>query len=149
MLDKQDTFDIVQAEVFKRITTIQLAFDDLNAALTSNTKSSAGDKHETGRAMAQLEQEKLSQQLNASLNLRNALSQIDPSETHEAVQFGSLVETTNGTFFLSVGIGSIGNAGSDFFCISPVTPMGKALMGAKKGDTVQFNNKTIEILSLT
>ncbi len=32
-------------------------------ALFSETKSSAGDKHETGRAMLQLEMEKTSQQL--------------------------------------------------------------------------------------
>ncbi|MWD30855.1 3-oxoacyl-ACP synthase, partial [Aquicoccus sp. SCR17] len=35
----------------------------LQESLNSETKSSAGDKHETGRAMVQLEQEKLAQQL--------------------------------------------------------------------------------------
>ena len=35
----------------------------LQESLNSETKSSAGDKHETGRAMVQLEQEKLGQQL--------------------------------------------------------------------------------------
>ena len=35
----------------------------LQLALTSESKSSAGDKHETGRAMIQLEREKLGNQI--------------------------------------------------------------------------------------
>ena len=149
MLDKKAVYTSVRTEVLKRIETIQNAFDDINASLTSNTKSSAGDKHETGRAMAQLEQEKLSQQLNSALELRNTLSQIDPEAKHDRVQFGSLVETSIGSFFLSVGIGNIVHEKDQLFCISPVTPMGKILMDAKSGDSVQFNGKTIEVLSVT
>lgn len=149
MLVKQAVFDTVRVEVLKRIDTIQNAFDDINTSLTSNTKSSAGDKHETGRAMAQLEQEKLSQQLNNSLELRNTLSKIDATSKHTTVQFGSLLETSIGFFYLSVGIGKIEHKSNQIFCISPVTPMGKALIGTSVGDTIQFNGKSIEILSVT
>lgn len=133
----------------KRITTIQKAFDDINGSLSTATKSSAGDKHETGRAMAQLEQEKLSQQLSSALDLRNALSKIDPSEEHNTVRFGSLVQTSIGTFFISVGLGNIQHEDTSFFCISPVTPMGKLLIDKKIKDSVQFNGRSIEILELT
>ena len=41
-----------------RLETIQKTIQDIQMSLTSETKSSAGDKHETGRAMLQLEREK-------------------------------------------------------------------------------------------
>ena len=39
---------------------------EILAALESESKSSAGDKHETGRAMVQLEREKLGEQIKAT-----------------------------------------------------------------------------------
>ena len=46
-----------------RLNTINKTIQELQESLTSETKSSAGDKHETGRAMLQLEREKAGQQL--------------------------------------------------------------------------------------
>lgn len=145
MLNKKAVFASVQKEIQQRIATIQAAFDDLNAAVTSDTKSSAGDKHETGIAMAQLEQEKLSQQLANALELRSTLAQINPEAMHTTVQFGSLVQTSNGAFFISVGIGNIGKGGEILFCISAATPMGKILLGKKQGDSIEFNGNLIQI----
>ena len=45
-------------------------------ALQSETKSSAGDKHETGRAMLQLEMEKASQQFSVISNMNEVLQRI-------------------------------------------------------------------------
>ncbi len=149
MSDKKAIFEILQKEVGQRISTIQAAFDDLNNVLTTNTKSSAGDKHETGRAMAQLEQEKLSKQLNNALELRNTLGKIDLSQPLTPIQFGSLVETSSGTFFISVSLGSIRVDEKDIFCISPVTPMGKALINGTVGQSISFNGQAIKILDIT
>ena len=49
--------------VENRFQTIQKTIDEIQESLTSETKSSAGDKHETGRAMLQLEREKAGNQL--------------------------------------------------------------------------------------
>ena len=47
----------------ERHQRIQRTIDEIKVSLQSETKSSAGDKHETGRAMLQLEREKAGQQL--------------------------------------------------------------------------------------
>jgi len=107
MLDKAHVYQALKKELETKISRLQIAFDDLLLALTSNTKSSAGDKHETGRAMAQLEQEKLSSQLGQLTLLKEALAKIEPDEKHESIQFGSLIKTGNGYFFLSIGLGKI------------------------------------------
>ena len=63
MLDKATICKAIRSELNEKGKRIQLAFDDLNSAITDDSKSTAGDKHETGRAMVHLEQEKLSKQL--------------------------------------------------------------------------------------
>ena len=73
MLDKEIVFNTVKKELEKRSNIIQATFDDLKDALYSSSKITVGDKHETSRAMIQLEQEKLSQQL---VNIINFLSRI-------------------------------------------------------------------------
>ena len=148
MLNKKTVFLAVKIELEKKIAQIQFAFDDLQSALTSNTKSSAGDKHETGRAMAQLEQEKLSGQLNNLITLRNALSSIDPLETHDTVRYGSLVKTNQGIFFLSIGLGKIEIGETKVFCLTPTTPLGKTLLGKSKDDVFTFNLNSDAILEV-
>ena len=96
MLDKRVVFAHVAAELSDKIEALQIQFDELQKALKSETKSTAGDKHETGRAMAQLEQEKLSNQLVKTTTLRNALSKVNPNQIHDVIKYGSLVKTKIG-----------------------------------------------------
>ena len=149
MLDKQRVFDAAQQELSNKIELLQRAFNDLKSALTSESKSTAGDKHETGRAMAQLEQEKLSGQLSQTISLRDALSQIDPTKLLDTVQFGSLVETSNGYFFFSIGLGKIDLHEDSVFCLTATTPLGQQMLGKKAGDSIQLNGNTIEIKAVT
>lgn len=44
----------------KRVDELKVALVDVQDAANNETKSTAGDKHETAKAMAQLETEKLS-----------------------------------------------------------------------------------------
>ena len=62
---------------FKTVQEILLSFQN---DLQSETKSSAGDKHETGRAMLQLEMEKTSQQLIGIKQMISILDKIDISK---------------------------------------------------------------------
>ncbi|MBL4862128.1 MAG: 3-oxoacyl-ACP synthase [Crocinitomicaceae bacterium] len=149
MLDKAHVYQALKKELETKISRLQIAFDDLLLALTSNTKSSAGDKHETGRAMAQLEQEKLSSQLGQLTLLKEALAKIEPDEKHESIQFGSLIKTGNGYFFLSIGLGKISLDDENIFCLTATSPMGKVLIGKSAGDTIQMNSNTIQIISVT
>ena len=107
MLGKLAVYKVVQEEILSKSNTIQNAFDDLNSAVSDDSKSTAGDKHETGRAMVHLEQEKLSKQLLQLNQLKETLAKIIPEENHSSIQFGSLVNTSKGLFFFSIGLGKI------------------------------------------
>ena len=133
--------------VADKIHSIQLRYDDLNNDLSSDHKSSAGDKHETGRAMTQLEQEKLAGQLTQLQQQKETLSKID-NTIHQKIQFGSLIIASNGTYFMSIGLGKIEVNRQDVFCISTSSPVGQLFLEKKVDDFIQFNNNKIVIKKL-
>jgi vacuolar-type H+-ATPase subunit E/Vma4 len=116
--------------------------DKLNELVSdaeNDSKSSAGDKHETARAMMQLEQEKLITQFNEADRQLEILSSINPDEEIKSVRTGALVETNKGIIFLSIPLGRIRVKDSDIMVISAIAPLAKALMNAKKKETITFN----------
>lgn len=86
---------------------ISKAIEHAQLAANEETKSSAGDKYETGRAMMQLEIEKQSVQLAEAMKLKHVLSQINPEKTTETIQSGSLVFTDQGNFYISISAGKL------------------------------------------
>lgn len=148
MLDKHLVHGTAIELVADKLKGIQQEFDALQESLLSETKSSAGDKHETGRAMAQLEQEKLSRQLSETRKTLEGLKQIDPHKTSPNIGFGSLVKTNRGYFFLSVGIGPINVDKTRVFCITAGSPLGQKILNKHQGDQVEMNGLiTIEQIS--
>lgn len=122
-------------------TILQEAQDAAN----NETKSSAGDKHETGRAMAQLETEKLTTQLSETIRLKESLTKINTKETIEQIALGSVVYTNNGNFYVSVSLGKLEIEQGQFFAISPQSPIGKLLLTKKEKDSFSLNGKTYVI----
>ena len=76
MNTKEITYNLCKTYVDKRLETIEEIISSNQKALQSETKSSAGDKHETARAMLQLEMEKAGQQLASISQMRLILAKI-------------------------------------------------------------------------
>ncbi len=136
---------LCQAYIEQRIDTAQKAIAASQASANEESKSSAGDKYETGRAMAQLEIEKNSTQLAEAQKLKVALSQIKPDQPNSVVQSGSLVITNQGNFYISISAGQYTIDNTNYFSISPASPIGSKLMGLKVGGQFSFNTKTYQI----
>lgn len=111
---------------------------------SDQSKSSVGDKHETGRAMAQLEQEKLSAQFLELEKQKQILTKINPEVRNQNIGLGSLVKTNKGLFFLAIAIGKVTLNNSDYFIISLSSPIGQALLN-QVGNKTSFNGSPIEI----
>ncbi len=127
--------------VSQRIANSKQAMDDAQAAANEEGKSSAGDKYETGRAMAQIERDKAAQQLDEALKLKKVLSGLDSSIANSSIRLGSVVETSGANFYLAISAGKFLIDGKEFLIISPYSPIGKLLLNLKAGDTFRFNNK--------
>jgi transcription elongation GreA/GreB family factor len=142
---KKQLFEECQLYVEKREQTIREIMTSNKKALLSETKSSAGDKHETGRAMLQLEMEKASQQIAVVQQMKEVLHRINIEESSDVVRLGSLVHTDKATYYLSISIGAVSVENEMYFVISSSSPIGKLLLGKKANDTVQFNGQEITI----
>lgn len=125
--------------VNKKVSELESLLQDAQESANNETKSSAGDKHETARAMAQLETEKLSTQLNDALKLKDLLHQINPEKTSAKVELGSLVKTNKGYFYIAVSLGKLSIEGIEIFVISPIAPIGKLLLTKKEKESFSFN----------
>ena len=64
-------YNQLQEMLDRKIESAKKAIESAKEARDSDTKSSVGDKYETGRAMMQIELEKNEVQLNKVINLRN------------------------------------------------------------------------------
>ena len=145
---KQELFNQCEAFVNKRLQTIEKIISSNQKALQSETKSSAGDKHETGRAMLQLEMEKAGQQLQSIQKMQLTLSKINLENISTNAHLGSLVETNNAIYFLSISAGEISLDNKKYYAVSVSSPIGKLLLGKKKNDELIFNGNKIKILKI-
>lgn len=138
---KQALLNQCKLHVHSRLTTIQQTISSHQKALSSEVKSTAGDKHETGRSMLHLEIEKAGKQLVDIQQMKKVLTRIDISKTSSRVSLGSLVQTIEQTYFLSISSGKHTVKGKDFFAISIKSPIGKQMLGKQEGDFLFWNGK--------
>ena len=138
---KLELYQLCESFIEKRFNTIQKSIEELQASLLSETKSSAGDKHETGRAMLQLEREKAGQQLAEIQKQSQLLDRIDISKSSKIIRPGSLVYTTNVNYFITVSAGELKQGEQSFYAISLHTPIAKLLLGKTIGDQIVFRDQ--------
>ncbi len=145
---KQLLHEAVLAYLDERVALEKQGMTLAQEAANSETKSSAGDKYETGRAMAQLEKEKFAGQLQETLALRERLQRIDPTKPCGTVAPGAALLTSGGAFYCAIAADEIELEGEEFLTISLASPLGKALHGASAGESRSFRGReyTIEAL---
>lgn len=107
----------------------------------SDTKSSAGDKFETGREMMQREMDKWSAQIDQTLIFLNKLDRIADLPASAIISEGSLVETDQETYFISIGYGKL----DSIYAISMESPLGVELKGKRVGDCIEMRGRKITI----
>ncbi|MDX6745580.1 3-oxoacyl-ACP synthase [Polaribacter sp. PL03] len=145
---KEALFLQCEAFVNKRLQTVEEVISSNQKALQSETKSSAGDKHETGRAMLQLEMEKAGQQLAGIRQMKEILAKVDISKKAEIAHLGSVVFTEKVNYFLSISAGQLTVKDKIYFAVSVSSPIGKMLLGKKTNEVFSFNGNVIEISAI-
>ncbi|HTF04196.1 MAG TPA: hypothetical protein VK826_09220 [Bacteroidia bacterium] len=123
----------------ERIQSLKQQLSELIEGAKNDSKSTAGDKHETARAMMQIEQEKLTGQLNQLLSQQQVLARIDIEHATDLVANGSLVKTDQGWLYISIPLGRIAVKEIFVMCLSAQSPLGLKLCGQKPGGKVEMN----------
>ncbi|REC49476.1 hypothetical protein [Chryseobacterium pennipullorum] len=142
-MDKQEILNHIKTKIADKIQHFENLIEETRAS-NNDTKSSMGDKYETGREMLQQEINNLQRQLNETLNQQTVLQKItaDPSEK---VQNGALVKTSKGLFYVSASIGEIILDQQKIMTVSAESPLVKAMFGKKVAETFTINNMTQNI----
>jgi len=114
-------------------------------SMDNDTKSSAGDKYETGRELMQLEINKYEAQLIKWLELKAEVSKINLQKNFEQVGFGTLVKTNKETYFFSIAMGKLIIENEAYYLISLASPIGRLFYEKEIGDTIKFQNREYKI----
>jgi len=130
--------------VQRSIDAAQQGINEAQQAAKDDTKSSAGDKYETGREMAQQESNRNMAQLHQANKLKVQLNTV-PVTTSNIVDNGSIVITDSGNFYIAIGAGTMQIEGINYFAISLVSPIGQKMKGLKPGNAFSLNGKNYTI----
>ena len=145
---KKQLYSQCQDYVEKRIQIATEALNSSQASANDESKSTAGDKHDTGKAMMQIEVEQFSRQLAEAQKLKIELSRVNISNSNSTVVLGSLVETDKGFYFISISAGKLEINTKHYFAASISSGFAQAVKGLKKGDKGHLHGSVIEILNV-
>lgn len=135
-------------KIEERIAAAQYAMQSAQDSANSEAKSTAGDKHETARAMSQLENEMNSKQLAEAVREMEFMKSIYVDNVCSVVTNGAVLITEDRIFFVAAGLGTTIIDGKTIILISAHAPITKVLRNKKKGETISFNGKIISILEV-
>jgi len=126
----------------QRLKRIEDAMRLSREAAEGETKSSAGDKYETTRAMMHAEMEKLAAQRDEVVKMKAALYNVTQARSANEVGLGSLVKTDVALYFIAIGIGRVTIGKGEVMVLSPASPLGRLLLGKKVAEHITFNGKS-------
>jgi transcription elongation GreA/GreB family factor len=145
---KEKVYDQCSKIMFEKVVGLQKRLIDLSESAANETKSTAGDKHETALAMLQIEQASIRAQLKQTQAQQAILLKIDPSVKSNSIRNGSLVKTNHGYLFISIALGKVAYEPTVFIALSAQSPLGAKLIGLQAGQQVTINQLTYHIESV-
>lgn len=150
-MDKQKLSLLISQKLSGKIQNFEKLIAETRAS-NNDTKSSMGDKYETGREMLQQEINNLQVQLNEVLKqqdfLKTSFDKLRMTKKFDKAEKGAIVKTEKGLFFISVSLGEINFDNQKIICISPESPLAKAMNGKQKGEVFSLNNMSQKIVDI-
>ena len=142
-MNKTELIKLINQKLSEKIQTFEKLIAETRAS-NNDTKSSMGDKYETGREMLQQEINNLQVQLNEVLKqqdfLKTSFDKLRMTKKFDKAEKGAIVKTEKGLFFISVSLGEITFENQKIICISPESPLAKAMNGKQKNQVFSINN---------
>lgn len=145
-MNKTELIKLISQKLSGKIQNFEKLIAETRAS-NNDTKSSMGDKYETGREMLQQEINNLQVQLNEVLKQQDFLKTIIIKASDKAEK-GAIVKTERGLFFISVSLGELSFEHQKIICISPESPLAKAMNGKQKGEVFSLNNMSQKIVDI-
>lgn len=132
----------------EKFNTLKKEEQSMIASAAGETKSSAGDKHETARELIHQERQIISRNLLEIEKQINQLEQMQAIDNHNTALEGSLILTSLGFFFLGPALGFVNFNDNKVACVSIASPIGALLHGRKIGESFGFRGTTVKIQNI-
>ena len=145
---RKNVFSSLITAIDDRINDLKEELAQLREGLSSDTKNTSGDKHETSRAMNQLEQERVGKLLVQSEDMKSEVRRLAAIKPIDSVQIGSLLQLENDWYLIAVAFGKLCTDTGNVFVLSPASPIGNLLINKRIGETVLFNDRKMTIRSI-
>lgn len=146
---KAKVYETAISKVKEKIKMLDEERRAINLGILEDTKSSAGDKFETGRETMTQDLLTVEKQLKQAKFEFDELCRLQSIKgISPTVQEGSLVQLGNDVFLISLSLGQLDVDGQKIFLLSESSPLGQTLIGQKKGSEVNFRGKMMKIEGL-
>jgi hypothetical protein len=120
----------------------------LKSSVESNEKSSAGDKHETGRENANQTLLIYSDQHRKSMEDLMVFMMLKPDKLVDTVQLGAIVVLNDFIVFIADNLNKVTVDKIPINILSPKGPFVQCMLGKPKGFEFHFNNKDFKIIEV-
>ena len=121
MLQKSDVISELLIQLSNKLKFLNLNLESAIISRNSDTKSSAGDKFETSREMAQIEIRKLETEI---LKAQQFIKDLQENKA-------DLIITETEVFLISIPFGKIAINSQTIYCISNSAPITKLLLNSE------------------
>ena len=146
---KTELLQHCQKQIDNRYSKIKHTIAAIEESLLEEAKSSSGDKHETGRAMLQIDRENAGKQLHEIEKVAQLLNKIDVKATSDYARLASLVYTDKFIYFISLSIGTVAIGSENYLCVALNSPVGLLISGKKRGEGFTLNGTVYKITKVT
>lgn len=148
-MTRSQVFDALKSQLTAAVNEGECHLSSLQDALASESKSTAGDKHETGRAMIHQEMRQVNGTLERSRSALQELTRMQSSsEPPLRVASGVLVETNGPWVLVGLPFGKMNVEGTLVLGVSSEAPLAKSWSGSELGDEVRVGPNTFLIKAL-
>ncbi|MCC9167482.1 GreA/GreB family elongation factor [Pontibacter harenae] len=106
------------------------------------------DKFESFREACQIQRDMFAKQLDELISTMGLLRRVNATKVNTEVSLGAVVFTELQNYFIGVSLGKIEIEGDEFFAISGMSPIYKAMAGKSAGDSFVFRDKEYKILQV-
>ena len=147
-MHKKDIIEYILSVLRSNTILLENELKSIIKEKNSITKSSAGDKHETSRALMQSEFDKINNNYQSQLNQLKVIESLDISDKSR-IGLGSLIETDSSILFIGIGLGIHQIDNRKVLIVSKASPIGKQIDGKEEGDYILLNNNKEKIIRIS
>ncbi|MBN2639327.1 MAG: hypothetical protein JXR65_09620 [Bacteroidales bacterium] len=126
----------------------RLKFEIDEAQRLSNEYGAPKDRYDPYRTKLMRQRDMYAEQLFKAEQMLDVLNKVPIEKDFDTVEFGALIITDKQKLFISAAIGKVKCQSEEFFAISPLVPVYKAMEGKKVGDKFTVNGNSFTILDI-